>query len=91
MDKLNDLIISEILADSAANNATDTDGCGDTNKADAYLELQNTSGKPLSLEGSEVWSQQNGKLFAFDDDAVIAPLFAATIIGNQSGTVPDGI
>lgn len=90
MDKLNGLIISEILADNPNSNGTDVDGDGNTNKADEFIELQNTSGKPLSLEGYEVWSQQNGKLFAFDDDAVVAPLSAATIVGNYSGDVPDG-
>ncbi|WP_162798306.1 lamin tail domain-containing protein [Sulfitobacter sp. SK011] len=80
-DRLNDLIISEVLADNAGGAAIDTDGDGNTNKSDEFIELQNTSGSVLSLDGYEVWSQKNGLLYSFGATDTIAAHGTATIVG----------
>ncbi len=89
-DRLNDLIISEVLADNAGGAAIDTDGDGNTNKSDEFIELQNTSGSVLSLDGYEVWSQKNGLLYSFGATDTIAAHGTATIVGNYTGTPPAG-
>lgn len=89
-DKLNGVFISEILADNAGGSAIDTDGDGNTNKSDEFIELQNTSGTTVSLDGYEVWSEKNGLLYSFGASDTIAPGDTATIVGNYSGTVPSG-
>ncbi|MEM6886853.1 MAG: Hint domain-containing protein [Pseudomonadota bacterium] len=90
MDKLNGIIFSEVLADNAGGQAIDTDGDGRTNKADEFVELQNTSTSSVSLAGFEVWSEQNGLLFSFSDTDAIDPGGTATVVGNYRGAEPDG-
>lgn len=89
-DNLNGLFISEILADNAGSNSIDTDGDGNTNKSDEFVELQNASGATLNLDGYEVWSQQNGLLYSFGAGDTIGAGETATIVGNYDGTVPSG-
>ena len=89
-DKLNGIIISEILADNAGGSAIDTDNDGNTNKSDEFIELQNTTGSTISLDGYELWSETNGLLYSFGPGDTIAPGDTATIVGNYSGTVPAG-
>ncbi len=89
-DFLNGLFISEILADNAGGSAIDTDGDGNTNKADEFIELGNTSGAPVSLDGYEVWSQTNGQLYAFGPGDIINDGDTATIVGNYTGAPPAG-
>ncbi|MEL6170032.1 MAG: Hint domain-containing protein [Pseudomonadota bacterium] len=87
---LSGLFISEFLADNAGGQAFDTDGDGRANKADEYVELQNASGAPLSLDGIEIWSGKLGLLFAFPDGETLAPGETATIVAEYSGTPPAG-
>ncbi|WP_298359537.1 Hint domain-containing protein [uncultured Litoreibacter sp.] len=89
-DKLNGIFISELLADNAGGSAIDTDGDGNTNKSDEFIELQNTTGSTISLEGYEIWSEKNGQLHSFDASDTIAAGGTATIVGNYSGTPPAG-
>lgn len=90
-DKLTSgIFISEILADNAGGSAVDVDGDGGANKADEFVELQNTSGSTISLDGYEIWSQKNGLLYAFDPGATIGPGGSATVLGEYTGTPPAG-
>lgn len=89
-DTLNGIFISEILADNAGGTAIDTDGDGNTNKSDEFIELQNTTGSAQSLDGYEVWSEKNGLLFSFGVTDSIAAGGNATIVGNYTGTPPAG-
>lgn len=89
-DKLSGIFISEILADNAGGQAVDVDGDGNTNKADEFIELQNTTGSDVSLAGFELWSDQEGQLFSFGAGDIISPGGTATVLGNYSGTPPTG-
>lgn len=89
-DKLDGLIISEILADNAGGAATDVDGDGNTNKADEFIEIQSTNGAPLSLDGYELWSGKEGLLYSFGSSDVIGAGQTATVVGNYTGTPPAG-
>jgi hypothetical protein len=89
-DKLNNIFISEILADNAGSAAIDTDGDGSIKKSDEFIELQNASSTSVSLDGFEVWSEKNGLLFTFGASDTIAAGGTATIVGNYTGTPPAG-
>ncbi len=89
-DTVNGLFISELLADNAGGQAVDTDGDGNTNKADEFIEIQNTSGSPMSLDGFALWSEANGELFSFGPGDTIAAGGTATVLGNYTGTPPAG-
>lgn len=84
------LFISEILADNAGASAFDTDGDGNITKADEYVEIQNASGTPVSLDGVQIWSQTNGLLYTFGPGDTIAPGETATLLGEYTGTRPAG-
>ena len=89
-DKLNGILISEILADNAGGSAFDTDGDGTANKADEYIELQNSTGSAVSLVGYELWSEKEGLLYSFGSGATIAAGGTATVVAEYSGTPPSG-
>lgn len=89
-DRLDGLIISEILADNAGKNAVDIDGDGRINKADEFIEIQNTSANAISLDGFQLWSGTSGLLFGFGAGATVGAGQTATIIGNYTGTPPAG-
>lgn len=89
-DRVDGLIISEILADNAGGSALDTDGDGSTNKADEFIEIQNTTNSAISLEGFEIWTEKEGLLYSFDATDTIDPGGTATVVGNYSGTTPNG-
>ena len=89
-DKLNGIFISELLADNAGGSAIDTDGDGNTNKSDEFIELQNNSGSAVSLDGYEIWSEKNGLLYSFGATDTISAGGTATIVGNYTGTPPAG-
>ena len=89
-DKIDGLIISEILADNAGGNAFDTDGDGGANKADEYIEIQNTTGGPLSLAGFELWSEKVGLLYAVGSGDTVAAGETATVVAEYTGTPPAG-
>lgn len=87
-DILDGLFISEILADNAGGQAIDTDGDGNENKADEYIEIQNNTNQTISLDGYELWSDANGELFAFGPTDTLGPGEVATVLGNYTGTPP---
>jgi len=89
-DKIEGLIISEILADNAGNAASDTDGDGSANKADEFVEIQNTSNSTVSLDGFELWSEKVGLLYAFGASDTIAGGQTATVVAEYTGTPPPG-
>lgn len=89
-DKLDGLIISEILADNAGSSAVDVDGDGNTSKADGFIEIQSTNGGPLSLDGYELWSQKQGLLYSFGSSDTIGAGQTATVVGNYTGSPPAG-
>ncbi|MEO1681152.1 MAG: Hint domain-containing protein [Pseudomonadota bacterium] len=90
-DKLNGLIFSEFLLDNPKfDPGIDTDGDGNQNKSDEYIELQNTTGQSVSLDGYELWSDAKGLLHAFGSGDAIAPGQTATIVGEYTGSLPDG-
>lgn len=87
-DQLNGIFISELLADNAGGQAIDTDGDGNTNKSDEFIELQSTNGSPMSLDGYQIWSEKEGLLYSFGATDVIGPGGNATLVGNYTGTPP---
>ncbi len=90
-DKLDGLIFSEFLVDNSEfSSGFDTDGDGQHNKSDEYIELQNTSGSTISLDGYELWSDDKGLLFSFGSGDTIDPGQTATIVGEYTGTPPSG-
>lgn len=90
-DKLNGIIFSEFLVDNSPFVAGyDTDGDGAHNKSDEYIELQNTTGSAISLDGYQVWSDDKGLLYEFGPSDTIAPGQTATIVGEYAGTPPAG-
>ncbi|WP_299723800.1 Hint domain-containing protein [uncultured Tateyamaria sp.] len=90
-DVLDGLIFSEFLVDNSPFVAGhDTDGDGTHNKSDEYIELQNTTGSAISLEGYQVWSDSGGLLYEFGASDTIEPGQTATIVGEYTGTPPDG-
>ena len=90
-DTLNGLIFSEFLTDNSEfDPGFDTDGDGQHNKSDEYVELQNTTGSAISLEGYQVWSDDRGLLYEFTAGDTIAPGQTATIVGEYTGTPPAG-
>ena len=89
-DKLDGILISEVLADNAGGSAIDTDGDGNTNKSDEFIELQNATNSTISLDGFELWSEKNGLLYSFGPGDTIDPGGTATVVGNYTGTPPAG-
>lgn len=89
-DNVDGLIFSEFLVDNAIGTGFDTDGDGTDNKSDEYIELQNTTGSAISLDGYELWSDDRGLLFSFGPGDTIAPGQTATIVGEYTGTPPAG-
>ncbi|WP_299729634.1 Hint domain-containing protein [uncultured Tateyamaria sp.] len=84
-DLLNGVFFSEILADNAGGQAIDTDGDGNTNKADEFIEFGNVSGETISLAGYQVWSEKNGLLYTFGATATLNDGETATVVGNYEG------
>ncbi|MEM7213406.1 MAG: Hint domain-containing protein [Pseudomonadota bacterium] len=91
-DFLDGLFIGEMLVDnpSGGGSGTDTDGDGGNTKADEYVEIQNASGAPVSLDGYEIWSEDRGLLYSFDAGDTIGTDKTATVVGEYTGTPPDG-
>lgn len=89
-DTLNNIFISEILADNAGGAAIDTDGDGNIKKSDEFIDLQNASNTAVSLDGFEVWSEKEGLLYSFGPSDTIAAGGTATVVGNYTGTPPAG-
>lgn len=87
---LDGLFFSEILADNAGNGAFDTDGDGGSNKADEFVEIQNSTGSTIDLSNYSLWSAQRGELYDFTTGASVAAGETATVIGEYSGTPPPG-
>lgn len=89
-DILDGLLISEILADNAGSSATDTDGDGQANKADEFVEIQNSTGAPIALDGFELWSEKVGLLYSFAAGDTIAANGTATVVAEYTGAEPPG-
>ncbi|WP_338550347.1 Hint domain-containing protein [Roseovarius phycicola] len=87
-DKLEGLIFSEFLVDNPS--GFDTDGDGTANKSDEFIELQNTTGSSISLDGYQLWSDDRGLLYSFGSGATIASGGTATVVGEYAGTEPAG-
>jgi hypothetical protein len=88
-DKVDGIIISEILVDNPAG-GFDTDGDGSANKSDEFVEIQNTTGSAISLDGFQVWTAKNGLLYSFGSGDTISAGGTATIVGEYTGTLPAG-
>lgn len=84
------LFISEILADNAGGGAIDTDGDGSANKADEYIEIQNTAKSPVSLNGYQIWSEKLGLIYTFGPGDTIAPGGTANVLGEYTGPPAPG-
>ncbi|PTX57241.1 lamin tail-like protein [Litoreibacter ponti] len=90
-DKLSSgVFIAEILADNAGSSAVDVDGDGQANKADEFIEIQNTSGNVIDLSTYQLWSEKEGLLHAFQSGDTLAPGATATVLGEYQGTPPAG-
>ncbi|MEM6758509.1 MAG: Hint domain-containing protein [Pseudomonadota bacterium] len=92
-DQLGGLIFGEFLVDNtfaSVGTGFDTDGDGSANKSDDYIELQNATGSPISLNGFELWSTSGGQLFAFGPSDTVGSGQTATVVGEYTGTPPPG-
>lgn len=89
---LDGLFFSEILADNAGGTAFNTDGDGTSNKADEFVEIQNSTGSTIDLSNYSLWSAQRGELYDFG--TATTPTIdgggTATVIGQYTGTPPPG-
>lgn len=89
-DKLDGLIFSEFLVDNATGTGFDTDGDGTDNKSDEFIEIQNTTGSTISLDGYELWSDDRGLLYSFGPADTVDPGQTATVVGEYTGATPAG-
>ena len=85
----NGLFFSEFLADNAGN-AFDTDGDGNANKADEFVEIQGFQNSDINLAGVELWSAKRGQLYEFGNSDSVAAGGTATVVGQYDGTPPPG-
>lgn len=88
-DFLNGLFFSEILADNAGGGAVNVNGQGRANKQDEFVEIQNSTGTTISLDGYQLWSDRNGLLHTFAAADQIAAGGTATVVGTYNNP-PDG-
>nr|WP_283254941.1 Hint domain-containing protein [Marivita sp. GX14005] len=84
------MIISELLVDNPSAGGTDVDGDGTANKSDEFIEIQNTTGAPVSLNGFELWSEKSGLLYSFGASDTVAAGGTATVVGEYTGSMPAG-
>ncbi|NNF71497.1 MAG: lamin tail domain-containing protein, partial [Rhodobacteraceae bacterium] len=87
-DSLDGLIFSEFLVDNPS--FFDTDGDGTANKSDEFIELQNATGSTISLDGYQLWLDDRGLLYSFSSGDTIDAGGTATVVGEYTGTAPDG-
>ncbi|MEM9549656.1 MAG: Hint domain-containing protein [Pseudomonadota bacterium] len=92
-DRLGGIIFSEFLVDNPFDGIAgghDTDGDGSAGKSEDFIEIQNASSSPISLDGFELWSTSGGQLYAFGPGDTIASGETATVVGEYTGTPPAG-
>lgn len=83
-DFLNGLFFSEILADNAGGSAVNVNGQGGANKQDEFVEIQNSSGGPIDLNGYQIWSDKHGLLHSFGAGDEISAGGTATVVGSYT-------
>lgn len=81
-DFLNGLFFSEILADNAGRGAINVNGQNGINKQDEFIEIQNSSGAAIELNGYQLWSDRNGLLHSFGAGDQIESGGTATVVGS---------
>lgn len=88
-DFLNGLFFSEVFADNAGAGALNVNGQGRTNKQDEFVEIQNSSGAAVDLNGYQLWSDKLGLLHSFDAGDQVGSGGTATVVGSYTNP-PDG-
>ena len=83
-DFLNGLFFSELLVDNAGNGAVNVNGQGGANKRDEFIEIQNTSGATVDLNGYQIWSDKMGLLHSFGPGDQVADDATATVVGSYT-------
>ncbi len=80
-DKLNGIIISEVLADNPTG-TLDVNNSGQANKQDEFIEFQNTTSADVDLAGYQVWSQEHGLLHTFAANSIIETGGTVLVLGD---------
>lgn len=86
-DKLNGIIISEVLADNPTG-SLDVNNSGQGNKLDEFVEFQNTTNADIDLGGYQVWSFENGLLHTFTAGTTLAAGDTVAVLGEFDPAIP---
>lgn len=88
---LGGIVINEILADPNSDSASgynfDTDGSGNTETGDEFVELYNASDADIDISGLQLWDAVSGNWFTFPDGAVLAAAAYAYVVSGTSGGI----
>ncbi|QBF31004.1 Hint domain-containing protein [Thalassococcus sp. S3] len=86
------LIINEVLVDPNGAVNFDTDGSGNANARDEFVELYNSSNVPIDISGVELWDAGSGNWFTFPANTILQPGGHAMVITavQNGGSLPTG-
>lgn len=90
---LGGIIINEVLADPNSASANfDTDGNGNTDSRDEFIEIYNSSNTAIDISGLELWDAGKGNWFTFPPGTVLQPGGHAMVIAKVQGggSLPTG-
>lgn len=82
---LGGIAINEVLVDPNGANNFDTDGNGNAQGGDEFIELINTSGSAIDISGLEFWDAGRDNWFTFPPGTVLQPDAVAVVVRNVSG------
>ena len=82
---LGGIAINEFLPDPNGANNFDTDGNGNAQGGDEFVELINTSGAAIDISGLELWDAGRDNWFTFPPGSVLQPDAVAVVVRNVSG------
>ncbi|MCK8462556.1 Hint domain-containing protein [Aliiroseovarius sp. S1339] len=87
---LGGISINEILADPNGANNFDTDGNGNAQGGDEFIELINTSNAAIDISGLELWDRGRDNWFTFPSGTVLEPGAVAVVVRNvqNGGSLP---
>ena len=80
---LQGIIINEILVNpnGSANNDFDTDGDGNIESVDEFIELYNSTSSPVNLDGWSLQDEGSGEWFTFPNISIPANGFLVVVTG----------
>jgi len=89
----NGIVINEILADpnTSATSGFDTNGDGNFDNQDEFVELLNISNSAIDIGGLQLWDPANGNWFTFPSGTLLQPgAHAMVMTGSESVPLPGG-